>query len=156
MYVLKGRVIDGNGGAPIEKGIVEVTGNKITAVCDERAYVLPPDAEVIEVKNGTIMPGFIDQHVHMAVGDNYYKNFERHAYHAVCQALRDMRQILDAGFTSIREVGGLSNYLKAPWEEGLIYGPRICSAGKAIAQHSWLEGGSSSPLRAGPARRRRR
>lgn len=134
MYVLKGRVIDGNGGAPIEKGIVEVTGNKITAVCDERAYVLPPDAEVIEVENGTIMPGFIDQHVHMAVGDNYYKNFERHAYHAVCQALRDMRQILDAGFTSIREVGGLSNYLKAPWEEGLIYGPRICSAGKAIAQ----------------------
>ena len=84
--------------------------------------------------NGTIMPGFIDQHVHMAVGDNYYKIFERHAYHAVCQALRDMKQILNAGFTSIREVGGLSNYLKAPWEEGLIDGPRICSAGKAIAQ----------------------
>ena len=134
MIVLKGRVIDGNGGTPIENGVVEITNNKITAVLDERAYQVPPEAEVITVENGTIMPGLIDQHVHMAVGDNYYKNFERHAYHAVCQAIRDMGQILDAGFTSIREVGGLSNYLKAPWEEGLITGPRICSAGKAIAQ----------------------
>ena len=134
MYVLKGRVIDGNGGEPLEKGIVEVTDNKITAVCNEWEYTVPEGAEVIEVENGTIMPGFIDQHVHMGVGDNYYKIFERHAYHAVCQVLRDMKQILNAGFTSIREVGGLSNYLKAPWEEGLIDGPRICSSGKAIAQ----------------------
>ena len=93
MYVLKGRVIDGNGNTPIEHGIVEITGNKITAVCSQQSYQIPPDAEVIEVENGTIMPGFIDQHVHMAVGDNYYKIFERHAYHAVCQALRDMKQI---------------------------------------------------------------
>lgn len=134
MYVLKGRVIDGNGGEPLEKGIVEVTDNKITAVCNEWEYTVPEGAEVIEVENGTIMPGFIDQHVHMGVGDNYYKIFERHAYHAVCQCIRDMKQILNAGFTSIREVGGLSNYLKAPWEEGLIDGPRICSSGKAIAQ----------------------
>ena len=84
MYVLKGRVIDGNGGEPLEKGIVEVTDNKITAVCNEWEYTVPEGAEVIEVENGTIMPGFIDQHVHMGVGDNYYKIFERHAYHAVC------------------------------------------------------------------------
>ena len=40
MYVLKGRVIDGNGGEPLEKGIVEVTDNKITAVCNEWEYTL--------------------------------------------------------------------------------------------------------------------
>ena len=83
MYVLKGRVIDGNGGAPIEKGIVEVTGNRITAVCDEREYSIPYDAEIIEVENGTIMPGLIDQHVHMAVGDNDYR--KRYAADSGCR-----------------------------------------------------------------------
>lgn len=134
MIVLKGRIIDGNGGTPIEDGVVEIKGNKITAVCDARAYRIPQEAELIKVEDGTIMPGFIDQHVHMGVGDDYFRIFRRHAFHGVCEVLRDMRQILDAGFTSIREVGGISNYLKAPWEEGLIDGPRICSSGKAIAQ----------------------
>ena len=49
MIVLKGRVIDGNGGTPIENGVVEITNNKITAVLDERAYQVPPEAEVIAV-----------------------------------------------------------------------------------------------------------
>ena len=134
MLVLKGRVIDGNGGEPIEKGVVAIGGNKITAVCKESEYRVPECAEVIEVADGTIMPGFIDQHVHMGVGDDYFRIYRRHAYHGVCEVLRDMKQILNAGFTSIREVGGISNYLKAPWDEGLIDGPRICSAGRAIAQ----------------------
>lgn len=134
MLVLKGRVIDGNGGEPMERGVVVIEGNQITAVCEERAYQIPPQAQVMEVEDGTIMPGFIDQHVHMGVGDDYFRIYRRHAYHGVCEVLRDMKQILDAGFTSIREVGGISNYLKAPWEEGLIDGPRICSAGRAIAQ----------------------
>lgn len=134
MLVLKGRVIDGNSGEPIEKGVVAIGGNKITAVCKESEYRVPECAEVIEVADGTIMPGFIDQHVHMGVGDDYFRIYRRHAYHGVCEVLRDMKQILNAGFTSIREVGGISNYLKAPWDEGLIDGPRICSAGRAIAQ----------------------
>ncbi|PWM39481.1 MAG: amidohydrolase family protein [Clostridiales bacterium] len=134
MLILKGRVIDGRGGEPIERGIVAVDGNRIAAVCNEWEYPVPENAEVIEVGDGTILPGFIDTHVHMGVGDDYYRIYQRHAYHGVCECIRDMKQILDAGFTSIREVGGISNYLKAPWEEGLIAGPRICSAGKSIAQ----------------------
>ncbi len=134
MIILKGRVIDGSGGEPIEKGLVAVEGNKISAVCREWEYPIPENAEVIEVPDGTILPGFIDQHVHMGVGDDFYRIFTRHAYHGVCEVVRDMKQILDAGFTSIRECGGISNYLKAPWEEGLIDGPRICSSGKCIAQ----------------------
>ncbi|PWM39482.1 MAG: amidohydrolase family protein, partial [Clostridiales bacterium] len=59
MYVLKGRVIDGNGGAPIERGAVAVEGNRIIAVCNEWEYPVPENAEVIEVGDGTILPGFI-------------------------------------------------------------------------------------------------
>lgn len=134
MLVLKGRIIDGNGGPVIEKGIVAVENNKITVVCAENDYTIPQNAQVIQVENGTIMPGFIDQHVHMGVGDDYYRIYRRHAYVGVCEVIRDMGQILNAGFTSIREVGGISNYLKPAWEDGIIEGPRICSAGRAIAQ----------------------
>ena len=118
MLILKGRVIDGRGGEPIERGIVAVDGNRIAAVCNEWEYPVPENAEVIEVGDGTILPGFIDTHVHMGVGDDYYRIYQRHAYHGVCECIRDMKQILDAGFTSIREVGGISNYLKAPWRRG--------------------------------------
>ncbi|WP_195283578.1 amidohydrolase family protein [Harryflintia acetispora] len=134
MLILKGRVIDGNGGEPIERGLVAIEGERITAVCNDWEYPIPQNAEVIEIEDGTILPGFIDQHVHMGVGDDFYRIYQRHAYHGVCECVRDMRQILDAGFTSIRECGGISNYLKAPWEEGLIDGPRIFSSGKCIAQ----------------------
>ena len=43
--VLKGRVIDGNGGRPIEKGLVAVEGSRITAVCREQDYIIPACAD---------------------------------------------------------------------------------------------------------------
>ena len=72
MYILKGRVIDGNGGLPIEQGAVVVDGEKILAVCDQKALEGKyPDAEVIEVPNGTILPGLIDLHLHGLLGKDF-------------------------------------------------------------------------------------
>ena len=45
-----------------------------------------------------------------------------------------MEDLLNGGFTSLRECGGMSNYLKSTWNEGLIRGPRIFSGGKSISQ----------------------
>ncbi len=132
--ILKGRVIDGNGGEPIEKGLVAVEGSKITAVCQERAYTVPARAEVIEVKDGTIMPGMVEMHTHLALTCNFYEVYTTHPYHAVCIALRDMERILNCGFTSMRECGGLSNFIKPMQENGTIDGPRIFSAGKCVVQ----------------------
>lgn len=132
--VLKGRVIDGNGGRPIEKGLVAVEGSRITAVCREQDYIIPACAEVIEVKNGTIMPGMVEMHTHLALTCNFYEVYTTHPYHAVCTALHDMEKILNCGFTSMRECGGLSNFLKPMQEDGSINGPRIFSAGKCVVQ----------------------
>lgn len=134
MIVLKGRVIDGNGGEPIEKGAVVVEGDRITAVCRQGEYPIPENAEVHEIENGSILPGLIDLHTHLAQGDDFMRIYTEHIYHAVLRAADNMKKILDCGFTSVRECGGLSNFLKAPWEEGLIDGPRICSAGKSLTQ----------------------
>jgi len=134
MIVIKGRVIDGNGGAPIEKGVVVVEGNKIKAVCKDHEFPIPEHAEVIEVPDGTIMPGFIEGHCHMGLGDNYFFWFDEHVFNKVIRAERDMEDLLNGGFTSLRECGGMTNYLKKSWELGLINGPRIFSGGKSISQ----------------------
>ena len=133
MYVIKGRVIDGNGNT-IEKGVVVTDGNKIKAVCEEAAFVMPPDAEVLEVKDATIMPGFIEQHVHLGLGTaNYLMVYYKTDVQKTCQAVHDMEKLIEAGFTSVREVGGFGNYLAEAVEEGLVKGPRICSSGKIIS-----------------------
>ena len=134
MIVLKGRVVDGNGGAPLEKGLVAVEDGRIVAVCRENEYPIPPHAEVITVDQGTIMPGLFDLHVHLALSSNFYEVYTTHPYRVVCTAINDMKKLLNAGFTSIRTCGDLSNYLKKPWEDGTISGPRIFSSGKCFVQ----------------------
>ena len=69
MIVLKGRVIDGNGGMPIEKGAVILEDNKIRTVCRQADLPeLPESAKVYEIEDGSILPGLIDAHVHMGWG----------------------------------------------------------------------------------------
>jgi imidazolonepropionase-like amidohydrolase len=136
MLVLKGRVIDGTGADPIEKGVVVVEGNTIRAVLDERDYSIPPGAQVIDVGSGAIMPGFIDLHTHLGcVGSsNMMMLYTLSSYEKTCQAVYDMERLIEAGFTSVRECGGFANYLKDPIAKGLVRGPRITAAGAVITQ----------------------
>lgn len=143
MVILKGRVIDGNGGSPIEDGLVAVDGEKIVYAGESKGYQYPPDAQVISVPDGTIMPGFIEGHCHLGLGDDYLQIYREHAYNAVCRAVNQMQTLLDCGFTSMRECGGLTNYLKPSWENGTISGPRIFSAGRSITQ----SGGHADPIK---------
>lgn len=135
MIALKGRVIDGNGGDVIEKGVVIVEDDKIKAVCQAHEYPIPENAEVIEIEDGTIMPGFIEQHTHIGMCTaNFVELYLRHPFHSVCMATDDLKKILNSGFTTIREVGGFTNYLKEAQMTGLIESPRICSSGRIITQ----------------------
>ncbi len=156
MRILKGRIIDGTGSGPIDKGLVMVEGNKIEQVCKENEFTIPDKAEIIEIKNGSIMPGFIEQHVHLGIGTvDVQKMFEITIQERTCQAIYDMQKLIEAGFTSVREPGGFAYLLKEPIDKGLIKGTRICSA-DGITQtgghldiyqkypREWLEQGASS------------
>lgn len=143
MVIFKGRVIDGNGGTPIKDGLVAVEGEKIVYVGEKKGYQYDPNATVISVPDGTIMPGFIEGHCHLGLGDDYLKIFREHAYNAVCRTVKQMETLLECGFTSMRECGGLTNYLKPSWADGTISGPRIFSAGRAITQ----SGGHADPIK---------
>jgi hypothetical protein len=62
--VLYGRVIDGTGAPALEDGVVVVTGDRIACAGLRRDCAVPEDAEVVDVRDGTILPGLIDLHVH--------------------------------------------------------------------------------------------
>ncbi len=133
--VLKGRVIDGYGKDPIEKGIVAIQGNQIEVVCQESEWEIPDSADVLEIDEGTIMPGFIDQHVHIGMTSiNHKELYSMDTYEKICHAIRELEALLDAGFTTIRDCGGVSNHLKGALEKGIINGPRVFSAGRTITQ----------------------
>lgn len=133
--VLKGRIIDGNGGPPLEKGIVALNGSRITAVCREAEYPVPENVKVISLEDATILPGFIEQHVHIGMGSiNHQSLYSMHPYEKVCHAINDLEQLLDAGFTTIRDCGGISNHLKHAASVGYFKSPRIFAAGRCLTQ----------------------
>lgn len=131
MYILKGRVIDGNGNDPIENGAVVVDGDKIVAVCTQDALAQYPNGEVIEIRNGTIMPGLIDLHVHIGGMD---KIFTMSPHEATARALPKLKEMLQSGYTTLRECGGIGVYIRSCQEEGLFESPRINSGGMGVFQ----------------------
>lgn len=135
LYALKGRVITGTGADAIEKGLVVVEDNRIQVVCQENEYQIPECAEVIEVKDGTIMPGFIDAHEHIGMGSvRFHELYQIHPYEKVCKAVQELGQLLDAGFTTVRDCGGVSVHLKTSAAKGYITAPRLFCAGRVITQ----------------------
>ena len=136
MKVLKGRVIDGNGGSPIEHGAVVIEGNKIKFVGELEALpVQYAKAESYEIENGTILPGLIEGHVHMSWGGansinwiNYTPQLE------MARSLKSLADLRNEGYTAIRDMGSGCVFLKAPVAEGLLDLPRICAAGRILSQ----------------------
>lgn len=132
MYIIKGRVIDGKGGVPIERGAVVVDGKRIVQVCEQAELKEIPGARVIEVAQGTVLPGLIDLHCH--IGGVAGKPFMTSPHEVTVRALPKLRETLYGGFTTIRECGGIGAYIRACQEEGLFEGPRISSAGMGVFQ----------------------
>jgi imidazolonepropionase-like amidohydrolase len=64
LVIQNGTVIAGTGAGPIADGIVVIQGDRILAVGGAAQFSLPPQANVIDAKGGTIMPGIINAHVH--------------------------------------------------------------------------------------------
>ena len=68
-----GRLIDGDGGAPVLNAIVIVEDDRIKTI--GTSVAIPAGAEVIDLSSMTVLPGLIDCHTHltMQMGGNYWK-----------------------------------------------------------------------------------
>src|SRR5438034_4839741 len=95
----------------------------------------PRDAHVIDCQGRTLMPGLLDAHVHLALLD--LDPAADAALPPAVLALRIKNEIeatLDAGFTTVRDAGGLDWGFKEAVRLGLIRGPRIFISGPFISQ----------------------
>src|SRR5258705_3225249 len=130
-----GTLIDGTGAAPVKNAVILVQGDRITAVGAN--VQVPAGATVIDLSGETVLPGFIDAHVHLAshtIGDGDWQHAgltELPSQIALLGAAH-AQQTLEAGFTPVRVVGSanfgdvaLRDAIKAGW----IQGQRIGAAG---------------------------
>jgi len=140
IIVIKGgRLIDGTGAAPIENAVVIIEGNKIRSA--GRDVEFPQQAEVIDATGKTVMPGLIDAHIHHAgvPGHVTMGRIIRPRELCLIKSIGDSKKLLNAGFTTVRDVGGSNGmnavFLKKAVAEGSLTGlPRIVAAGYTLSQ----------------------
>ena len=156
-YLHCGAVLDCLGsGAATEKTIV-IVDNKIDAILN--GYASPPDtAELIDLRDQTVMPGLMDMHIHIEGELNPARYVERFTMEPQDVALRSTQyaqRTLMAGFTTVRDLGGsgVNVSIRSAIDKGWIPGPRIYTTEKSIATtggHADPTNGVKSELRGDP------
>jgi imidazolonepropionase-like amidohydrolase len=132
-------LIDGTGGEPIRNAIIVIDGDKIVAVGSGIEY--PQNHSMIDLSDRTVMPGFIDAHVHLTgrfIGEG--RDWQNSSVRDLPQedairGVRNARLTLEAGFTTVRNVGaqGFSDIaLRNMIHQEVVPGPRILAAGKSL------------------------
>ncbi|AMY08280.1 imidazolonepropionase [Luteitalea pratensis] len=128
------RLLDVRGGRIVDGGVVIVQGGKITAV----GGAAPAGARVVDLGDVTLAPGLIDLHTHLTMdieGNWVMREVTEGAADAALRGARNARATVEAGFTTVRNLGSqdfsdiaLAKAITA----GFVPGPRIVSAGHSI------------------------
>lgn len=140
-----GTLIDGTSDKAQSEMSIVVEGNKITNV--QKGYMSGSDGdEVIDMKAMTVMPGWIDMHVHIegeSSPDRYIKMFTENEADVAYKAAEIAERTLMAGFTTVRDLGGsgVNVSLRNAINRGINVGPRILTAEKSLA----VTGGHADP-----------
>ena len=131
------RLFDGTSDTVTRNATVVIQGHRIASI----GGAIPAGAQVIDLGDVTLLPGFIDSHVHLSAesGDNWYldwfQTMMRQPTEQALLATTYARKTIDAGFTTVRDVGssdyisvGMRNAINNRW----IVGPRMLVANYAI------------------------
>lgn len=140
-----GLLIDGISDKAQKEVSIIIEGDKIKSI--EKGYVTGnADEKVIDLKSKTVMPGFMDMHVHLegeTSRDQYINEFIYNEADIAFDAAVYAKRTLMAGFTTVRDLGGsgVNTALRNAINAGKVVGPRVYSAGKSIA----TTGGHADP-----------
>ncbi|HEX4629196.1 MAG TPA: amidohydrolase family protein, partial [Gemmatimonadales bacterium] len=119
-------------GAMLTNQAILIEGDRIKEVgpADAVAAHAGRDARVIDLRNATVLPGLIDCHTHITAdpGDYYKQLFRMSPIDEAVRAHIFARRTLDAGFTTVRNVGAsefIDVALRNAINEGVVAGPRM-------------------------------
>lgn len=143
------RLIDGNGGEPIENAYMLIVDSKIEKIgsIDEKENI--EGAVEIDLKGKTVMPGLINSHVHITmepIGDPTSLMARESQSKTALRGVANLRKHLLAGTTFFRDVGagyGIDFALRDAVNEGLIQGAQFLAAGRCLTMtggHGWFIG----------------
>ena len=154
-----GFVFDTKAGLVLTNRTITVDEGRIVSI--EAGYSQAPGAEIIDLKDAYVAPGFMDMHVHLD-GEldppaSYSEEFLMNSADIALRSTVYARRTLDAGFTTVRDLGAGDIQaifaLRDAIAEGLVAGPRIFAAGKAMATtggHADPTNGIKADLRGDP------
>lgn len=135
-----GRLLEVENSRVRERQVILISGDRIQAVGGENEVAIPDGATVIDLSDAWVLPGLIDCHVHLAMSRagvagvvaGVSEGVAAHAYEAAVNA----RKTLDAGFTTVRNLGdrdGVTLALRDAIAAGKMPGPRIVDAGTSLS-----------------------
>ena len=160
-----GRLVDGTDSEPITDARLVVADGRVTAVGTQESVQMPDDADHHVYPAATVTPGLVDAHLHLSGARtmNPMDWATESTELGAARATADLRSLLSAGFTSVRDVGsGTGLALREAVAGGDVPGPRVFTSGRAISQtaghgdshflpYEWVDDSGISTLADGPA-----
>ncbi len=144
-YLHCGKIVDVGSGKILPEKTIVVSGNSIKSI--QNGYQSGDAGDmVIDLKDKTVLPGFIDMHVHIegqSSAQSYIQRYTLNEADVAFQSTVYAKNTLMAGFTTVRDLGGsgVNIALRKAIGKGTVIGPRIFTAGKAIG----TTGGHADP-----------
>lgn len=141
--ILAGRVADPETAAVLANQVILVEDGKITRI--GAAIPIPQTATRVDLSGRTVLAGLIDAHTHLCatvdakwdLGDFWIMALQRRAGFRAIGGVRHAREMLDSGFTTVRDLGNAGDYLDMDLKKsiafGIVPGPTMIAAGRIIA-----------------------
>ena len=152
--IVGGTMIDGTGVDPVDRSVVVIDAGRIVAAGPESQVQVPAGADILDAAGRTVLPGFIDTHVH---GTYRARDMRQHLLNTptynVLKSIEVLRETIACGITTARDMGGADAGFREAIEEGLIDGPRLMVSLGMISQTGghgdyWLPAGMRIQKRA--------
>jgi imidazolonepropionase-like amidohydrolase len=134
-----GKVFDGTGDSLKSGQVILVDKQRIMAVGPSASVKIPEGADEVDLSGATVLPGLIDCHTHLGSRADRFDEilkFKDTPYTSAFAAVLHARKTLEAGFTTVRDVGSrafLAVDLRDSIDEGFLIGPRIVASGPGIS-----------------------
>jgi imidazolonepropionase-like amidohydrolase len=135
LVIVAERLIDGTGRDPVEAAAVVIENGRITAAGARSSLTIPPDVEVIEDDDLTLLPGFMDMHVHLAMsGTNLVRFLMTPPSLALLESVPNCARTLAAGVTTVRDAGNTPVGVRLAADAGHFPAPRMQLAVGLLSQ----------------------